>query len=495
MSWQQILVKTILGSVRILSTNILKSFKNYRTLRYVCSVKKTHTHLHKHYNQIKKTHRCNLFTSSRHLGKIVSFNLSDIGEGISEVTLKEWYVKEGDKVSQFDSICEVQSDKASVTITSRYDGTVRKIYYAVDDMAKVGSPLVDIELLEEDTSSSDEQVDQVQDQIAAPAGEVSEFLDPALKVLTTPAVRRIAGEHNIKLSEVKGTGKDGRILKEDVFAYLESLKSKDTTKAPSESPSRPPKSPSKQPQQERPPPIPAPQPMGQDRTEPIRGIRKAMSRTMTKSLSVPCFSYCDEVDVTPLVEARGLLKSVAEERGLKFSYMPFFIKAVSLALMEYPILNASVDEKCENIFYKASHNIGIAMDTVQGLVVPNIKGVQGLTVLQVAAELSRLQDLGRKGALGQGDLTGGTFSLSNIGAIGGTYAKPVILVPEVAIGAIGKIQALPRFDKNDNIVKRSLLNISWTADHRVIDGATVCRFSNLWKSYLENPMSMFMHMR
>ncbi|XP_035224611.1 lipoamide acyltransferase component of branched-chain alpha-keto acid dehydrogenase complex, mitochondrial-like [Stegodyphus dumicola] len=443
-------------------------------------------------NLSARKHRC-LFTSSAHYGQIVSFNLSDIGEGISEVTLKEWYIKEGDKVNQFDSICEVQSDKASVTITSRYDGYIRKIYYEVDDIAKVGFPLVDIELLEEDSSSSEEQVDQVQDQLAAPAGSEADFSIISNKVLTTPAVRRIASEHNVKLSEVKGSGKDGRILKEDIYAYLEQLKLKQAN------------APFKEPHQVAPPkPVPKESakkivetqvPILKDKTELIKGYKKTMVKTMTRSLSVPSFCYCDEIDVTDLVLMRESLKTIAEERNIKFSYMPFFIKALSLSLSEYPVLNSSVDEKCENIIYKASHNIGIAMDTSAGLIVPNIKNVQNLTILQIASELNRLQDLGRREALGQSDVTGGTFSLSNIGAIGGTYAKPVILLPEVAIGAIGKIQALPRFDKEDRLVKKHIMQISWTADHRVIDGATMCRFSNLWKSYLENPMTMLMHMR
>ncbi|CAL1280447.1 unnamed protein product [Larinioides sclopetarius] len=438
------------------------------------------------YSHLRKSHQRYFFSSTIHLGQVVSFNLSDIGEGISEVTVKEWYIKEGDKVNQFDSICEVQSDKASVTITSRFDGHIKKLYYEVDDTAKVGLPLVDIELFEEDSSSSDEQVDQVQDQLAAPAGGAqSEFFKLADKVLTTPAVRKIAAENNIKLIEVLGTGKDGRILKEDVYAYLEKRKLKEvegiTTLPPVESPKMP--------------ALDITVPVGKDRTEPIKGYKKAMVKTMTKSLSIPCFSYCDEIDLTNLVQMKEKFKSIAEEKGIKISFMPFFIKAASLALMEYPIINASVDEKCENLFYKSSHNIGIAMDTPQGLLVPNIKNVQNLSILQVASELNRLHDLGRKGSLNANDLSGGTFSLSNIGAIGGTYARPVILSPEVAIGAVGKIQALPRFDQNDHVVKRHIMQVSWTADHRVIDGATICRFSNLWKSYLEDPATMLLHLR
>lgn len=434
--------------------------------------------------------------SYANFGEIVAFNLADIGEGITEVTVKEWYIKEGDKVKQFDSICEVQSDKASVTITSRYDGIIKKIYHAVEDTAKVGQPLVEIELFEEESSSSDEQVDQVQDQYATPIVET----DPAFsyfsqKVLTTPAVRRLASENNINLSEVQGTGKDGRILKEDIFAFLEARRAV-TQKEPEPMPPPPvePKPVVAKHRVETPAVSRIPS-VAKDHSEAIKGYRKAMVKTMTKSLSIPHFSYCDEIDITQLVEMRHVLKNIAKEHGVKFSYMPFFIKAASLALLQYPMLNASLDDKCENIIYKGSHNIGIAMDTNQGLIVPTIKNVQDLSLLEVASELNRLHEAGLKGQLGTKDITGGTFSLSNIGAIGGTYAKPVILTPEVAIGAIGKIQALPRFDSEDNVVKRHIFQVSWSADHRIIDGATMCRFSNVWKSYLENPVTMLMNMK
>merc|ERR1712110_590721 len=142
-----------------------------------------------------------------------------------------------------------------------------------------------------------------------------------------------------------------------------------------------------------------------------------------------------------------------------------------------------------------SHNIALAMDTPMGLLVPSIKGVQNLSVFEIALELNRLQQLGVAGKLSTSDLTGGTFSLSNIGSIGGTYAKPVILPPQVAIGALGKLQVLPRFDDDDNIIKAHIVKFSWSADHRVLDGATVARFSNRMKDYLEDPASMVMDLR
>ncbi|KAA0202561.1 hypothetical protein HAZT_HAZT011635 [Hyalella azteca] len=189
---------------------------------------------------------------------------------------------------------------------------------------------------------------------------------------------------------------------------------------------------------------------------------------------IPHFGYCDEVDLTALVGLRLAMKQVAEQYGVRFSYMPLFVKAASIALTHFPVLNASVDKNCENITYK------------------------GRTVLECAQELNRLQQLGAKGALGAADLTHGTFTLSNIGTVGGTYAKPVIPPTEVAIGAIGKIQVLPRFKDNIStgaVVAAHIMQVSWSADHRVVDGATMARFSNLWKSLLENPALMSLYMK
>ncbi|XP_006119877.2 lipoamide acyltransferase component of branched-chain alpha-keto acid dehydrogenase complex, mitochondrial isoform X1 [Pelodiscus sinensis] len=448
----------------------------------------------------KFSHQHRLFrTSTISNGQIVQFKLSDIGEGITEVTVKEWYVKEGDSVSQFDSICEVQSDKASVTITSRYDGIIRKLHYNLDEIAYVGKPLVDIETDVLKAVSSEEDV------VETPAVSHEEQTHQEIKghkTLATPAVRRLAMENNIKLSEVVGTGKDNRILKEDILNYL--AKQTGAILPPSPKPEIIPPLP--KPETVPPAPkdrgtkiaIPISKPIvfaGKDKTEAVTGFHKAMVKTMTAALQIPHFGYCDEIDLTQLVQLREELKPVAQARGVKVSFMPFFIKAASLGLLHYPILNASVDENCQSITYKASHNIGVAMDTEQGLIVPNVKNVQVCSVFDIASELNRLQTLGSSGQLGTNDLTGGTFTLSNIGTIGGTYAKPVILPPEVAIGALGKIQVLPRFNGKGEVFKAQIMNVSWSADHRIIDGATMARFSNLWKSYLENPASMLVDLK
>jgi len=174
--------------------------------------------------------------------------------------------------------------------------------------------------------------------------------------------------------------------------------------------------------------------------------------------------------------------------------MPLMIKATSLALAEFPLLNSSVSADGTTLIKKGQHNIGLAMDTPSGLLVPNVKDVRAKSLLEIAAELQRLQADASAGKLGMADLKGGTFSLSNIGNLGGTYTGPVINLPEVAIAGLGKARPSPRYDEAGNLVKTTVMQVSWSADHRIIDGATMARFSNAWIGYLENPVTMLLHL-
>uniref|UniRef100_A0A0A1WSR6 Dihydrolipoamide acetyltransferase component of pyruvate dehydrogenase complex n=1 Tax=Zeugodacus cucurbitae TaxID=28588 RepID=A0A0A1WSR6_ZEUCU len=415
--------------------------------------------------------------------KILSFKLSDIGEGIREVTVKEWYVKVGDKVEQFDDLCEVQSDKASVTITSRYDGKIAKIHHPVDDIALVGKPLLDFDVEEDEADDSDsESSSDLEAESNSTAQSNSEKVasdeDVARNItLATPAVRRLAMENKVDLSKVPATGKLGRVLKGDVLEYLGHVpagtnKPHPTIAAKSELSSAP----------------KAASPVVADRVEPLKGVPKAMLKAMSESLKIPHFAYSDEIDMTKLIDFRDQLKTVASERGIsKLTFMPFCIKAASVALSKYPILNSSLDVAKEAVIYKAAHNISVAIDTPQGLVVPNIKNCERKNILDIAKDLNELVERGRKGALTPRDFADGTFSLSNIGVVGGTYTHPCIMAPQVAIGAMGRTKAVPRFNENDEIVKAYIMNVSWSADHRIIDGVTMAQFSNVWKQYLENP--------
>lgn len=237
---------------------------------------------------------------------------------------------------------------------------------------------------------------------------------------------------------------------------------------------------------------------------PLSMMQKAMFKQMTKSLSIPHFGFADEIILDNVIAFRSALnihvaKTPEKYNFKKLSYMPIFIKALSVALEEYPVMNACLvdgdDASTAKLKYRASHNIGIAMDTPNGLIVPNIKNVQNLSVLEIASELTRLQEAGKKNAIPMADLKEGTISLSNVGMIGGTYLNPVVVTSELAIAAVGKVQRLPRFKmieqedgtKVERVVAQQVVNVSWSADHRVIDGATIARFSQLWKDIVENP--------
>ncbi|XP_076634791.1 dihydrolipoamide branched chain transacylase E2 isoform X2 [Colletes latitarsis] len=405
-------------------------------------------------------------------GTVVPFKLSDIGEGIRDVTIKEWFVKAGDRVSQFDNICEVQSDKASVTITSRYDGLIKTLHYKVDDVALIGDSLLDIELDDDNNGKTEtEKIEDKPQPTTKPENTntlVSEGMEHAAlngveKALATPAVRRIAMENNIKLKDVVPTGKGGRVLKEDILAHLEKISASSAGKKVEEKST-----------------------IGEVMS--IKGYSKHMWKTMTQSLSIPHFVYSDECNINELMNYRNETKDSLKEQGVSLSLMPFFVKAASRALEKVPNLNAWLNEHNQTIRVVENHNIGIAMDTPDGLVVPNIKNVQNLSILEIAKELNRLQELGRKASIPLQDLTDTTFSLSNIGIVGGTYMKPVILPPQIVIGAFGKVQKLPRFDKKENVIAANIISVSWAADHRVVDGVTMARYSNLWKYYVENPV-------
>ncbi|XP_068630453.1 lipoamide acyltransferase component of branched-chain alpha-keto acid dehydrogenase complex, mitochondrial [Battus philenor] len=433
------------------------------------------------YTVENKKVNCRYFSTTNILNEIVPFKLSDIGEGIREVVIKEWFVKIGDKVQQFDNICEVQSDKAAVTITSRYDGIVTKIYHEVDQTALVGQPLVDIDVenTADEETSSDSDTDTKKE-----SPKVESGTDTKAKVLTTPAVRRIAAQFKVDLSTIKPTGRNNRILKEDVLSHLDITadKSNEIPAIPSINS------------------IPIPvstervqiETILEDRVTPITGFTKAMVKSMTAAMKIPHFGLGDEYDVTKLIESRESLKTIAQDKGVKLTYMPFIIKASSLALASYPVLNSSLDSSCENLIYKANHNIGVAMNTPDGLVVPVINNVKHKSILEIARELNVLQEKGLKGQLGLGDLSGGTFTLSNIGIVGATYTNPIIVPPQVCIGAFGKIQVLPRFNSQGEVVKAHILTVSWSADHRVIDGVTLAQFSNNLKHYLEDPYKLLL---
>jgi len=447
------------------------------------------------------------------------FLLADIGEGINEVELLQWFVSPGDTVVQFDRICEVQSDKAAVEITSRFDGVVESLCGNVGDMMFVGKPLLYITTAGGDgvgTAASVEaeaqdvpmtslnNVHSEEDRLNIASAEDTNYSNSyegkdesitaqQTKVLTSPSVRKLGKENNIDLRTIIGTGPKGRVLKSDVLKVIDMNSgvtvAKSTTPSSSameSSNNNPHKSFVSSPTNE------------EDTVIPIRGYNRLMVKSMTSSLEVPHMVYADEINVNALTEVRDSLRPLAKDMGVpKLTYLPFFIKAASLAMTKHPVLNSTIDVEEMTLTYHKEHRIGVAVDTDRGLAVPVLSSCQERSVLEIAEELNRLYSLAMEGNLAEDDITNPTFTLSNIGAIGGTYMQPVVLPPQVAIGALGKIQRLPRFvsDDSDIVEAARIMPVSWGGDHRAVDGATMARFSNLWKSYCENPSSMMFAMR
>ncbi|KFY27746.1 hypothetical protein V493_03336 [Pseudogymnoascus sp. VKM F-4281 (FW-2241)] len=434
---------------------------------------------------------------------------------IRECEIIQWFVEPGARVEEFDKICEVQSDKASVEIPSRFSGVIKKLHYDTGEMAKVGKALIDIDVPEEvaeeveqmgpvplegeagaESVKSEGLASTIQpDNSSAPASEIKAYTEKPVvakgkhATLATPAVRHLTKELKVDISDVNGSGRDGRVTKDDVHQFV---KARDAAPTPQAAGT---------PQPARPAPDHGPQ---QETPTQLTNMQAQMFKAMTASLKIPHFLYADEIDVSALFHLRqrlnkSLAKSpVPEAQVTKLSVLPFLIKAMSLAIGRYPILNARVDvgtDSKPSLVMRAQHNIGIAMDTPQGLLVPVIKNANALSVLAIANELARLQALAKAGKLTTADLTGGTITLSNIGNIGGTYVAPVIVEKEVAILGIGKRRTIPAFGESGEVVRKEVMNFSWSADHRVVDGATMAKAAEVVRGFVEEPDMMLVHLQ
>lgn len=404
-------------------------------------------------------------------------------------------------------------------------------------MAKVGKPFVDIDMQGEvdqktlEALTPTEPKTENRDKTSAPgAGSLQKPAAPERvpepapaangsgvepsrpkgkhATLATPAVRHLSKELKIDIADIDGTGRDGRVLKEDIYKFVEARDSGAAAVPPAQpsSPARPQHSPG--------PPEVAKGPQVETRT-PLTKTQEQMFKAMTRSLTIPHFLYADEIDFTLLSELRARLNRVLAQPTTfttntdisKLSYLPFIIKAVSMALHQYPILNARVEVGNSTssssslskpaLIHRTQHNIGVAMDTPTGLLVPVIKNVASLNILSIASELQRLQSLAVAGKLSHQDMSGGTVTVSNIGSIGGTYCSPVIVDGQVAILGIGRIQTIPAFVHGEEmkVVKKQVCNFSWSADHRVVDGATMARAAGVVRALVEEPDVMVMHLR
>ncbi|MDP7591195.1 MAG: dihydrolipoyllysine-residue acetyltransferase [Litorilituus sp.] len=412
----------------------------------------------------------------------IDFILPDIGEGIVECELVEWLVKEGDKIAEDQPVADVMTDKALVQIPAMHSGKIEKLYYKQGDIAKVHEPLfsmipdaeVNDSAPEEQPSTLESVESVVEPSTAKDVVNTPSSVEPAKqavhgKAIASPAVRRVARELNVNIADVAGSGKKGRVYKDDVVAFEQGVSCNLVQTASTAT--------------------------MENRVEKIKGVKAVMAKAMVNSVStIPHFTYCEEIDMTELIKLRSELKEVYAKQDIKLTMMPFFMKAISLALKEFPVINTQVNDDCTELTYFNDHNIGMAVDSKVGLLVPNVKQVQTKSILELALEITRLTNDARSGRVQSSDLKGGTISISNIGAIGGTVATPIINKPEAAIVALGKLQTLPRFNAQGEVEARSIMQVSWSGDHRIIDGGSIARFCNLWKSFLEKPSNMLVHM-
>ncbi len=418
------------------------------------------------------------------------FKFADIGEGIHEGKLLKWEVKVGDKVEDGDTLFSVETDKINAEIPCPVDGTIAKLNYKEGDVihvgdvvvviddgtgdsapapapAKVEAPKETVEAIEEpDAGGVVGEIKVSNETLVLPKTAAPENTTKNGKVLATPAVRKLAASRGIDLNNINGSGYRGRIMKKDVANANVSTQSNTTF-------------------------VPTNRSNGlEDKVVPLTSMRKAIAKAMTRSKTIiPEITLLKEVNMTNLVELRNKIKN---EKKIKISFMPFIIRACTLAIEEFPVFNTKLDENKQAIVYSKNINIGMAADTPKGLVVPVIKNADQLSILGINSKVYEMAGKARSGKLTMADMSGGTFTITNYGSVGADYGTQVINYPETAIIGIGAFNNKPIYNTNGELEKATVMMISVSADHRVIDGADVGRFLLTVKNYLENPSMMLM---
>jgi pyruvate dehydrogenase E2 component (dihydrolipoamide acetyltransferase) len=431
------------------------------------------------------------------------YRFPELGEGLHEGEIVKINVKPGDKVTDEDIIMEVQNDKAIVEVPCPVNGTVLEVLVKDGQVCHVGEVVAVIEaegdVPEQAPSAGGESQAPAPEASAATPGASAPTEPPAPTpaapvaaetpragglVLATPSVRKYAREKGVDLTKVAGTGKNGRITREDVDRAAAGAAAPAAEAAPvAEAASAAGTAPKA---------AAAPAGARVEERVPLKGIRKAIASAMVKSVyTAPHVTLMDEVDVTKLVALRAKAKPLAEKKGVKLTYLPFIVKALVAALREFPILNASLDEEKQEIVYKKYYNIGIATDTDAGLIVPVVADADRKSVWMIADEIRDLAARGREGKLAPHELRGSTFTITNIGSAGGMFFTPVINYPEVAILGTGRIAEKP-IVRDGQIVAAPVLALSLSFDHRLIDGATAQNFLNTIKQLLGDPELLVM---
>nr|WP_249365348.1 dihydrolipoamide acetyltransferase family protein [Cytobacillus citreus] len=425
--------------------------------------------------------------------------MPDIGEGIHEGEIVKWFVKPGDKVQEDDVLCEVQNDKAVVEIPSPVAGTVKEVLVGEGTVATVGQVLITFDApgYENLKFKGDEHEEQQESQTQAPASKEEPSNDSAAKtqtnvnhdrrIIAMPSVRKYARDKGIDIRQILGSGNNGRILKTDIDAFINGGTQIQTETAIEKEVAAP---------QETTAATAAVKavPQGQypETREKMSGIRKAIAKAMVNSKhTAPHVTLMDEIDVTKLVAHRKKFKEIAASKGIKLTFLPYVVKALTSALREFPVLNTSIDDATSEIIQKHYYNIGIAADTDKGLLVPVIKDADRKSTFAISNEINELATKAREGKLAPDEMKGASCTITNIGSAGGQWFTPVINHPEVAILGIGRIAEKP-IVRDGEIIAAPVLALSLSFDHRIIDGATAQNALNHIKRLLNDPELLLM---
>ncbi|MCC9602127.1 2-oxo acid dehydrogenase subunit E2 [Stieleria sp. JC731] len=467
--------------------------------------------------------------------------LPELGDGIESGDVLEVFVSVGDVISEGQDIVEMETDKATVPVPSSVGGKVSKIVVSEGDTVAIGGVLIEVEAEsgasapapsapapEESAPAAPAPAEPADEAPAAPAPAPPEPAAPAAAppapaaaapapappappkpapaapapapaagdvIPAGPAVRRFAREVGVDLGRVSGSGEGGRITRDDVLTAVRA-----SSQAAVAQPAAPaPQAAASQvkvtggaPSADR-PGTPATDDYGAVGVERMSKIRKTISDQMHRSWSnVPRVTNFDDADITELERLRQSSKEDYAAQGLKLTSMPFLIKAVATALKHHPAINATIDRENEQVIYKDYVNVGIAVDTDRGLVVPVLKNADQMSVPGLTRGLAEMAGKVRSGQFPVNDLRGGTFTISNLGAIGGQYSTPIVNVPEVAILLVGRSRKLPVVMPDDTIQPRLMMPLSLSYDHRLVDGGTAARFLNDVIGYLEAPSRLLL---
>lgn len=407
------------------------------------------------------------------------FKFPDIGEGLDEGTILEWYVQKGQSVESSQSLVKMETDKVVTDIPSPRAGVITAVYGKEGETIHVGDPLVEIELQGIEGAQAVEEAAKIESEIHAVAEEGAgvvgtlevagnnAFLPSSdegietepdnahikTKAIATPVARALARDMNIDINEVKGTGPGGRVMKEDIEKHRTTVYTKSSASAPTIQEAKP------------------------VEIEPMSQLRKTIAKNMLNSKhNAAHMTVFDDAEVNELVKIRSRFRDAYSEEGIKLSYLPFVIKAVALSLKKFKALNSEMDMENSRIIYKKYYNIGIAVDTPDGLLVPVIKDADKKSIRQIAAEIHAISEKSRSRKLGLDDIKDGTFTITSFGSIGGKYAVPVINYPQAAILGIGRLFEQPGF-QGDQVIKNNMMPLSLSVDHRIVDGGEGDTFS------------------